>query len=98
MDGTCLDRRRAFALGGLAWIGGGLLVAARAQDPYAPASGGRTDQTTHEEQRLPADVTTHHSVELPGRALQFAATAGAILLRGENNAPRLELAFVAFQL
>ncbi len=99
MDRSRLDRRRALALGGFAWMGGGLLIEAQAQDSAAPTPGNRTDQTAHEERRrLPADVMTQHTIEVPGRTLRFAATAGAIVLRGENNAPHAELAFVAFQL
>ncbi|HET7882802.1 MAG TPA: septum formation initiator [Acetobacteraceae bacterium] len=49
-------------------------------------------------QRLPAASTTRHGVELPGRTLQVEATAGSILLTDDKQAPRAELAFIAFQL
>lgn len=98
MDSNRLNRRRALKLGGLAWMAGRLPTEARAQDSAEPASGNRVDQAAREEWRLPADVTTHHSVEFPDRTLQFTATAGAILLRGQNHAVRAELAFIAYQL
>src|SRR5271156_4357801 len=52
---------------------------------------------------LPADVTTHHTLELPGgelpaRTLHFSATAGAIRLTDDKNAPRADIAFIAYQL
>src|SRR5690348_2939465 len=98
MDSNRLNRRRALKLGGFAWMAGRLPTEARAQDAAEPASGNRVDQAAREEWRLPADVTTHHSVEFPDRTLQFTATAGAILLRGQNHAVRAELAFIAYQL
>jgi len=48
--------------------------------------------------KLPADVTTHHALDLPGRPLHFTATAGSIRLRDEKNAPQADVAFVAYQL
>src|SRR5262249_51542218 len=42
--------------------------------------------------------TTQHVLELPGRTLRFVATAGSMLLNDEKQAPRAELAFIAFQL
>ena len=48
--------------------------------------------------RLPADATTHHSLELPGRTLHFTATAGSVRLRDDKNAPQADVAFVAYQL
>jgi carboxypeptidase C (cathepsin A) len=98
MKSTGLDRRRVLALGGLAWVAGGLPTEARAQGPAATTSGSSKDQPAREERCLPADVTTRHSIELPGRTLRFTATAGAILLRSDDNTPRAELAFVAYQL
>ena len=60
---------------------------------HAPAAPPATDPI-----RLPADVTTHHTLELPGRTLHFTATAGSIRLRDEKNAPQADVAFVAYQL
>ena len=47
---------------------------------------------------LPGDVTTHHTLELPGRTLHFRATAGAIRLVDDKGAPRADVAFIAYQL
>src|ERR1700758_2508920 len=42
--------------------------------------------------RLPADQTTEHSVELPGRTLSFKATAGAMPLNdAESGAVQAEI-------
>jgi carboxypeptidase C (cathepsin A) len=48
--------------------------------------------------RLPADVTTHHALELPGRTLHFTATAGSIRVRDDKNTPQADVAFVAYLL
>src|SRR5262249_40883264 len=48
--------------------------------------------------RLPPDVTTRHTLELPGRTFDFRATAGAIRLLDDKTAPRLDLAFIAYRL
>jgi len=50
-----------------------------------------------EAQRLPADVTTHQVLALPGRELKFTATAGSIRLRDGKDAPLTDLAFIAYQ-
>jgi carboxypeptidase C (cathepsin A) len=95
MHSNCIDRRRVLALAGVALIGSAASGAAQHQNP----SGSETKPNDGSEtRRLPADVTTRHVIELPGRSIHFDATAGAIRLTGENNAPRADLAFVAFQL
>jgi carboxypeptidase C (cathepsin A) len=50
-----------------------------------------------EANRLPADATTHHALELPGRTLRFAATAGAILLTDDKGNPQAEVAVIAYR-
>ncbi len=45
-----------------------------------------------------ADQTTHHALELPGRTLNFAATAGAIRLSEGDGSPLSDVAFIAYQL
>jgi carboxypeptidase C (cathepsin A) len=47
---------------------------------------------------LPADVTAQHTLELPGRTLHFSATAGAIRLTDDKDAPRADIAFIAYRL
>src|SRR5690242_13679036 len=98
MSWSGIGRRRILAVGGLAWAGSGIVAGSKAQRSAAPVSGTPAEQTSGEDRRLPAASTTHHSMELPGRTLHFAATAGALLLNGDKNAPRAELAFIAFQL
>ena len=69
-----------------------------------PAPGGETaarpTRAPNENAlRLPADSTTEHVVELPGRALHFKATAGSIPLNdAENGNLQAEVAFVAYVL
>ena len=49
--------------------------------------------------RLPANSTTEHAVELPGRTLRFKATAGSIPLNdAESGNLQAEVAFVAYVL
>jgi carboxypeptidase C (cathepsin A) len=48
--------------------------------------------------RLPADLTTHHTLELPDRTLHFGATAGSIRLSDDKGSPRADIAFTAYQL
>ena len=57
--------------------------------PPAPASEGR---------RLPADTTTDHVLELPGRTLRFKATAGSLPLVDPAGAVQAEIAYVAYRL
>ena len=48
-------------------------------------------------QRLPADSTTDHAIELPGRPLRFKATAGSIPLNdAESGALQAEIAYVSY--
>ena len=72
-------------------------AAANAQTPAEPAA-----PPAHPAQpampRLPPDTTTHHTLDLPGRTLHFSATAGAIRLSDDKNAPRADIAFIAYQL
>jgi carboxypeptidase C (cathepsin A) len=48
--------------------------------------------------KLPPEQTTHHVLELSGRTLKFAATAGAIRLGNDANEPQADVAFVAYQI
>ncbi len=88
MNKLRIDRRSAIA--GTAWLAGASLAHAQ-EHPQAPPR-------QNEPRSLPADVTTHHSVELPGRTLQFTATAGAIRLTDDKGAPRADIAFIAYRL
>jgi len=61
----------------------------QAQRPDPP----RLPEVAH----LPADVTTHQVLETPGRILRFSATAGSMRLTDAKDAPRTDIAFVAYQ-
>jgi len=47
-----------------------------AQPAHRPSESAKEQST--EAKRLPVDVTTDQTVELPGRTLRFKATAGSI--------------------
>jgi carboxypeptidase C (cathepsin A) len=78
------------------------LVCAPAVHAQTPAETGappgRQAQAATTPKSLPADVTVHHLLELPGRALKFTSTAGAIRLLDDKGAPRADVAFIAYQL
>jgi carboxypeptidase C (cathepsin A) len=62
--------------------------------PTRAAEPAREAETTH----LPADVTSHQTLDLPGHVLHFTATAGSLRLRDGKDAPLTDIAFVAYQL
>ena len=69
--------------------------------PHAgSAPGARPDLAdTVPPHPLPAEVTTDHVLELPGRTLHFKATAGAVRLADAGSgAPIADIAFVAYRL
>jgi carboxypeptidase C (cathepsin A) len=68
----------------------------QAGDAHPPAR--EASATSAETRHLPADATTHHTLELPDRTLQFSATAGAIRLADDKGAPRTDVAFIAYRL
>src|SRR5215469_12933183 len=72
--------------------------APRNSPAQAGETGGRPTRAQNESSlRLPADSTTEHAVELPGRTLQFKATAGSIPLNdAESGNLQAEVAFVAY--
>ncbi|QPF94338.1 S10 family peptidase [Bradyrhizobium commune] len=93
----------AFALTGVA----------RADDPPQPRSeaaapagqkGGRggNSQTTApsatEQHRLPPDSTTKQTLDLPGRTLNFAATAGSIRVFDDKGEPLADIAYTSYEL
>ena len=47
-------------------------------------------------QRLPADATTEHTLELPGRSLRFKAVAGALPINDGEGALQAEIAYTAY--
>ena len=70
--------------------------------PSGERSGaGRTDGATPpaaEQHRLPPDSTTKQSVTLPGRTLNFSATAGSIRLFDDKGEPQADIAYTSYQL
>jgi carboxypeptidase C (cathepsin A) len=51
-----------------------------------------------EQHRLPPDSTTKHALALPGRTLNFAATAGSIRLFDDKGEPQADIAYTSYQL
>ncbi|MXQ12559.1 S10 family peptidase [Microvirga makkahensis] len=47
-------------------------------------------------QSLPPESVTRHTLDLPGRTLQFTATAGHLTLTDPQGAPQAEIGFVAY--
>ncbi|MDA9434842.1 S10 family peptidase [Bradyrhizobium sp. CCBAU 51627] len=93
----------AFAFAGLA----------RADDPPQPRSegtapagqkGGRGGNAAQgslsaaEQHRLPGDSTTKQSLDLPGRTLNFAATAGSIRVFDDKGEPLADIAYTSYEL
>jgi len=74
--------------------------APRNNPAQAGETGGRPTRAPNESSlRLPADSTSEHAVELPGRTLHFKATAGSIPLNdAESGSLQAEVAFVAYVL
>jgi carboxypeptidase C (cathepsin A) len=67
-------------------------VGGRAGTPGAPAAPAA------EQHRLPPDSTTRQTLALPGRTLDFNATAGSIRLFDGKGEPQADIAYVAYQL
>jgi carboxypeptidase C (cathepsin A) len=47
-------------------------------------------------QSLPPESVTRHTLQLPGRTLQFTATAGHLTLTDQQGTPQAEIGFVAY--
>ncbi|MES2194917.1 MAG: peptidase S10 [Pseudomonadota bacterium] len=90
-----------------------VMTGARAQDaPQQPAAatpseqkagptgtrGNASNPPAAEQGRLPPDATTQHTLALPGRTLDFTATAGSIALFNDKREPQADIAFTAYQL
>ena len=90
----------------IALLAGGIAVASFDPSLAQPARRGSAqaqgDSATKEQasdaKRLPADVTTDQSIELPGRTLRFKATAGTIPINNGEGRLQAEIAFIAYQL
>ena len=53
-------------------------------------------EQSSEASRLPADATTDHTVELPGRTLRFKAIAGSIPINNTEGKLQAEIAYIAY--
>src|SRR6195256_1414663 len=66
------------------------------------ATGGRgtvpSSPAAAEQHRLPPDSTTRQTLALPGRTLNFSATAGSIRLFNDKGEPQADIAYTAYQL
>jgi carboxypeptidase C (cathepsin A) len=61
-------------------------------------SGTASSQAAVELHKLPPDSITKHTLALPGRTLDFTATAGSIRLFDDKGEPQAEIAYTAYQL
>ncbi len=62
------------------------------------AAGTPASPSAAEQHKLPADSTTTHTLELPGRTLSFTATAGSIRLFDDKSEPQADIAYTSYQL
>ncbi|QOZ78006.1 peptidase S10 [Bradyrhizobium sp. CCBAU 53351] len=69
---------------------GGRAGNAQGATQAAPSAG--------EPHRLPPDTTTKQTLELPGRTLNFAATAGSIRVFDGKGEPLADIAYTSYQL
>src|SRR5262249_53706687 len=61
------------------------------------ARDGAPKEQSKEARRLPADVSTDHTLELPDRTLRFKATAGSIPIRDAEGKLQAEIAYIAYE-
>ena len=77
-------------------------VAAPSPSPSGQKGGaGRSNGATPpaaEAHRLPPDSTTRQTLALPGRTLNFTATAGSIRLFDDKGEPQADIAYTSYQL
>jgi carboxypeptidase C (cathepsin A) len=65
--------------------------------PHARAErSAEPKEQQSEAKRLPADVTTEQSIELPDRTLRFKAVAGTIPINNGEGKLQAEIAFIAY--
>ncbi|MEA2927691.1 MAG: hypothetical protein QOG38_119 [Hyphomicrobiales bacterium] len=90
--------RRLFVAATASALALALTATSFAQSPRRPAStDAKPSEQQSEARRLPADATTEHTLDLPGRALRFKATAGTIPLNDASDGKLLaEVAYVAY--
>jgi carboxypeptidase C (cathepsin A) len=61
-------------------------------------SASASNQQSAEQHRLPPDSTTRQTLALPGRTLNFTATAGSIRLFDDKGEPQADIAYTSYQL
>lgn len=78
----------------------GPAAAAPAGQKGGPAGhgAGSASPGSAEQHRLPPDSTTRQTLDLPGRSLDFTATAGSIRLFDDKGEPQADIAYTAYQL
>jgi carboxypeptidase C (cathepsin A) len=64
----------------------------------AGRSGAAAQPSAAEQHRLPPDSTTTQMLALPGRTLNFTATAGSIRLFDDKGEPQADIAYTSYQL
>lgn len=64
----------------------------------AARGAGATPAATAEQHRLPPDSTTKQTLALPGRTLDFTATAGSIRLFDDKGEPQADIAYTSYRL
>ncbi|MBR0815600.1 peptidase S10 [Bradyrhizobium diazoefficiens] len=64
----------------------------------AAQSGPQSSSSAAELHRLPPDSTTRQTLDLPGRTLNFAATAGSIRVFDGKGEPLADIAYTSYQL
>jgi carboxypeptidase C (cathepsin A) len=79
----------------LAALLAGSMALAFAAPSHAERSGEPKEQQS-EPKRLPADVMTDQTVELPDRTLRFKAVAGTIPINNGDGKLQAEIAFIAY--
>ncbi|MBR0975263.1 MULTISPECIES: S10 family peptidase [Bradyrhizobium] len=110
---TSMLRRATLVLAVLAFALAGFAHADDPPQPRAEAAasagqkGGRgggaqnaapTSSSAAELHRLPPDSTTKQTLELPGRTLSFAATAGSIRVFDGKGEPLADIAYTSYEL
>jgi hypothetical protein len=59
------------------------------------AASATTTPAASEQHRLPPDATTKQTLALPGRTLNFTATAGSIRLYDDKGEPQADIAYTS---
>lgn len=71
-------------------------VAQEQQQQRSEQQETRRPRQEAQAQPLPPESVTRHTLQLPGRTLQFTATVGHLTLTDQQGAPQAEIGFVAY--